>query len=68
MHDNLKGLIRAKGLTYDKVSEELNCTVSSLSNKLNGKYEFTESEIGKMLKILDIPDDDITGYFFRGSK
>lgn len=64
MYPNLKAEIARKGLTLEKIVEELkkrgiNITVSMLSLKLNGKYEIYLKEAKALKEIVetDIPID-----------
>lgn len=58
----LKGRIVAKGFTQAEIAKKLGVSKTTFNNKLNGKSEFTASEIKKLVLILDI--DDIIAYFF----
>jgi transcriptional regulator with XRE-family HTH domain len=62
--DRLKGLMREKRVTYDMAARALTCSLGALSNKLNGKTEFTVSEIFALLGLLNLTSDDIREYFF----
>ena len=62
--DKLKGLMREKKYSQEKLSGELNISIISLNRKLNGKAVFQWPEMDKLLKILEIPDAEIKDYFF----
>lgn len=49
MYPNLKAEFTRKGLTLEKVAPQLNITVSTLSQKMTGKYPFTLKE-AKIIK------------------
>lgn len=51
--NELKGKIRAKGYTQEKLAREIGISPKTLSNKLN-KGILGSMEIEKMIKILDI--------------
>ena len=59
--NELKGKIRAKGYTQEKLAKELGISPKTLSNKLS-KGVFGSDEIEKMIKILEI--DKPTKIFF----
>ncbi|WP_462425627.1 DUF739 family protein [Fusobacterium varium] len=50
----LKGLLLEKGLSYKDVANSLGMSVTSFSNKMNCKTEFTHSEILELSKLLKI--------------
>ena len=49
MYPNLKAEFTRRGLTLEKVAPILGVTISTLSQKMNGKYPFTFDE-AKTLK------------------
>lgn len=48
MYPNLKGELAKKGFTLDPIATALGITVSTLSQKLNGKYRLTLDEAVKI--------------------
>ena len=62
-YPNLKAEIARSGLTYNEILERgkkdgrLDCTISTLSLKINGKAEFTLSE---SMALKDIIDTDLS--------
>lgn len=60
----LKGLIRERGLTQEKVAEEIDIAHSTFNLKINGNAFFTQEEIYKISKFLKISREDIVEYFF----
>lgn len=48
MYPNLKGELAKKGFTLDPIATALGITVSTLSQKLNGKYRLTWDEAVKI--------------------
>lgn len=63
-YSNLRGKIRAKYKTQACFAEALGLSLSSLSQKLNGRVEFTCSEMAKACGLLGIPLAEASAYFF----
>ncbi|MBN1072096.1 DUF739 family protein [Clostridium botulinum] len=61
--NELKGRIRAKGYTQEKLAKELGISPKTLSNKFN-KGVFGSNEIQEMIEILDI-DNPIDIFFAK---
>lgn len=67
MYPNLKAEIARSGLTYNEILERgkkdgrLDCTVSTLSLKINGKAEFTFNESMALRDIIgsDLPMEEL---------
>lgn len=51
--NELKGKIKAKGYTQERIARELGISAKTFSNRIN-KGIFGSDEIEKMVKILDI--------------
>ena len=64
-YSKLRGKIREIFHTERAFSNALGLSKASLSAKLNGHVEFTQSEIIKAALILYIPKESIADYFFR---
>lgn len=62
--DKLKGLMREKKYSQEMLSAELNMSIVTLNRRLNGRAAFQWPEMEKLLKILEIQDNEIGGYFF----
>lgn len=60
----LKGLIREKGLTQEKIAEKINIANSTFNLKINGNTFFTQEEIYKISNFLEIPKEKLYEYFF----
>lgn len=60
----LRGKIRAKYNTQADFAAELDMSACSLSQKLNGRTEWTAAEIRKACELLSIDPADIPNYFF----
>jgi transcriptional regulator with XRE-family HTH domain len=52
--------IARRNFSYTKVAAELGLTVSQFSRRINGKVEFSATELAKLSGILDVP----VGAFF----
>ncbi|MDR1061784.1 MAG: DUF739 family protein [Clostridiales bacterium] len=60
----LKGKMREQGYTYRRLAQEMGTTENSLSNKLNGYFMFTDTEMEVLCSILDISPVEVWEYFF----
>ena len=63
-YNKLKGRIREKCGTNSKFAELMGITSTTMSAKINGKSEFSQEEILKAIKILQLDCADIPNYFF----
>ena len=63
-YSSLMGLIKEKYGTQEKFAEVLGLGRVSLSQRLNNKLEFRQSEIKYAVELLEIPKESIGGYFF----
>ena len=59
-YSKLKGRIREICGTNTVFAKELGCSLNTLSAKLNNKNEFTQSDIIKSIRILNIKVDEIS--------
>lgn len=64
-YSRLQGRIREKFGTQEKFATAINLSRVSLSLTLNSKREFTQDEINKSIKALDLLVEDIPAYFFK---
>lgn len=62
--NKLKGKIREEGLTLRTLAPALNMAPNTLCQKINGKAEFSGSEIAKLCNELHISPTEIAEYFF----
>ncbi|MFA5385104.1 MAG: helix-turn-helix transcriptional regulator [Eubacteriales bacterium] len=62
--DKIKGLMREKRISQQKLSEDLNISIVTLNKKLNGTADWTWTELEKMITLFEIPDNLIESYFF----
>ena len=60
----LLGKIRESGLTQEQLADAIGKNKSTLSAKLNGKYDFTQEEMDAICRVLDISNSEIGAYFF----
>lgn len=58
------GRMAELGYTQEKLAKEMNISQVSLSNKLNGKANFTWEELTLLIKILNIKDNEISDFLF----
>ena len=67
MHYNyskLLGRIVEKVGTQGRFAERMETSERTMSLKLNGKIDWKQTEIAKACQVLDIPDEEISLYFF----
>lgn len=60
----LRGKIWDKFGTIDKFAEQMGLSYTSISNRLNGKLQWTQADIIKAIEVLSLEKADITDYFF----
>lgn len=63
-HNKLKGRIVEMCGTQEKFAQKMGMDRSSLNLAINGKRDFSQTEISKSIKILDILPEEIAAYFF----
>lgn len=63
-YSKLLGRIKECGKTQESLALEIGTSTSTLSQKLNNKGAFTQSEIRRISSSLVIPKEDIGTYFF----
>lgn len=56
----LKSKLALTNMTQTDLAKELGITYSSVNNKINGKIDFTQSEIEKILNILKDRNLEVT--------
>lgn len=64
-HNKLRGRIVEKYGVMNKFAEAFGKCPTIVSRKLVGTSKFTDVEIMKVCKLLDIPTDEIVEYFFN---
>lgn len=60
----LRGKIKEKLKNEYVLAKELKCSKATLSKKLNNETDFTQDEIEKVCRILEIDRKEIPSYFF----
>lgn len=63
--NKLKSYLALKGMTIGDLAKAIEMSISTLSNKINGRTEFTASEIAEIQKVLDIPDEEVLDIFIN---
>lgn len=64
-YNKLKGKIKEKLNTQTNLARKLDIDETTMSNKLNNNTYFTQKEIIKVCKILNINFVEIPNYFFN---
>ena len=64
-YSKLRGRIVEKVGSLTKFSELTGISNTTLHDRLKNRLVFTQSEIYKTIKILEIPDNEISIYFFN---
>lgn len=65
MKAKLKAVLERYGQTQNDLAELLNITYQSVSIKLNGKSDFTQSEIFKIIHHYNLTPDEVMDIFFN---
>lgn len=63
-YSKLRGRIIEKLGNLNKYAERMGLSYVSIHKKMKGIVEFKQSEIKKTCNILEIPDNEISEYFF----
>ena len=63
-YGKLLGLMKERGLTQSEVAERAGFNICTLNAKLNGKYDFSIEEVGRICDALGISRAEIGNYFF----
>ena len=61
----LRGRIVEKCGSQAKFAEKADCSLSYLSQYLNGKKKLKQPTMDKWIEVLDIPPTEIYDYFFK---
>lgn len=64
-YSKLRGRIKEKGYTQEDVAKRIGIAESTLSLRLNNQALFVQDEIFNLVKMLDIPAEEIKSYFFE---
>ena len=60
----LKDILFINGFTYEEVTKTLNISTTTFSNKINGKVDFTLTEIRKLTQNFNLTDEQLKDIFF----
>ncbi len=60
----LKAIMVEKGYTQADLAKLLNISEQTMNYKINNRREFKASEIQMLIKILEIPSEQVDGIFF----
>lgn len=63
--ENLKGCIAIKYGTQKNFAKLMGISNTTLNNKVNGKVKFSQDEIVKCVKLLNLTLDDVNAIFFN---
>lgn len=63
-YSKLRGKIREVFNTQEDFAKAMELSNTSISLKLNNKSEWSQQEINRAVRILEIADDEISVYFF----
>ena len=61
--NKLKGKLTEYGFTYEMVSKQIGRSRAAFSNKINSGKPFTQSEISKLKKLLNLTKDEVIEIF-----
>jgi transcriptional regulator with XRE-family HTH domain len=63
-HSKLRGLIRERYVTQEAFAKAIDRSACAVSQKLNGKSEWSTDEIRRACEVLGISAEEIPLYFF----
>lgn len=63
-YSKLKGRMKEKGITQETLANAIGKNKATISLRLNNQSFFVQDEIAQIIKILEIPVDQIKEYFF----
>lgn len=63
-YSKLRGRMVEKGFTISSLAECIGIQPRTLGTRLNNESEFKHTEIDKIVIALEIPDDEVSLYFF----
>lgn len=61
----LEKLMKKKGFSQVSLAEKIRMSRTALNIKLNNHSSFTQKEIKAISNALEIPDNEISSYFFK---
>ena len=66
--NKFRSYLALRGMTIKDLAERIGMSISTLSNKINGRNEFTASEIAQIQAVLNIPDEEVLDIFIKEVK
>lgn len=63
-YGKLRERIRDKQATQTDLANALNLSTKTISLKMSGKISWKQEEIFKLLQFLNIPNEQVSDYFF----
>jgi transcriptional regulator with XRE-family HTH domain len=67
MKEKLKGLLKKNKITQNELAEMLGLTYQTISIKMNGHKDFTQSEIRAIIKVFGLTPEEVVDIFFNDS-
>lgn len=64
-YSKLEGRIKEKFKSQQNLAEQLSYGKTSLNLKLNNKVSFSQKDILELATLLEIPDEEVSSYFFK---
>jgi len=64
-YSKLNGKIKEVFSTQENFAKALGIGRTTLNQRLNGKSDFTQSEIKESIMLLKIPENEVVQYFFK---
>ena len=61
--NKLKGRLREYNFTYVTIGKNLKLSTGSIRDRLSGKRVFTQPEISKLKKLLNLSNDEVAEIF-----
>jgi hypothetical protein len=61
--NKLRGKLTECGINYEKAGKYIGRSRTSFSNRINSKKPFTQSEISKLKKLLNLTNDEVAEIF-----
>lgn len=63
-YSRLRGRIKEKFDSQEKLAKQLSYGLTSLNLKLNNHVNFSQVDMLELAAVLDIPDEEFSSYFF----
>lgn len=63
MKEKLRKALKRQGITQNELAEILGLTYQTISIKMNGHKDFTQSEIRRIKKILSLTPEEVCDIF-----